>query len=284
MARIIPQVPGSTDQEHLEQTQNAIGMGMGMSMPEIPGVRQAGGWILKKLRPAAPALDPVAEQIARVNAAAPNAAAPASRGLPELPKAVEAILPWKVKVAYKLLGKLAGKGEGGAVAAPSNPYPAETPYIPPPRQGIAHAAPVAQEIDPAMQAGAEASRARVLSQIQPAAPPQAPVSAPIPAPPQVAQSIPVAAAEQPVANIFERAARGKKVQELVKAIDANAGAHLGVDPLDPRFAEALADMSAEWWHGMAQVSKINKPSADTISDAAAFFRDRAAQSVAATAK
>lgn len=218
-------------------------------------------------------VDPVLEQIRRVGGAAPAAA----DRLPALPKALDFLIPSKAKLAYKLLRAVAGKSEG---VAASNPYPAEAGAaqamssmgpVPPP-------AAAARELNPALQAAQAESRARVLSRIQPTAveaPPVGPVAPPSQpaAPVQSQQALPAAT------NIYEQAGRANKVQELVKAIDANAGAHLGIDPRDPRFAEALADLPTEWWEGMGRVAKVNKPSPQTVSDTMAFFRDRAAQAV-----
>jgi hypothetical protein len=78
-------------------------------------------------------------------------------------------------------------------------------------------------------------------------------------------------------NAYEAAARGTKVSELVKAIDANAAAHLGVDTASPQFAEVIGSMPEKWWEGMAQVAKTTKPSSTTVGEVAAFFRDRAQQ-------
>jgi hypothetical protein len=96
-----------------------------------------------------------------------------------------------------------------------------------------------------------------------------PAQAPAPTPP------PAQAPAPP--SPFEAAGRAKKVAELTKAIDANASAHLGVDPQDPRFGEALAGLPPEWWEGMGQVAKVNKPSSQTISEVLKFYQDRASQ-------
>ena len=129
----------------------------------------------------------------------------------------------------------------------------------------------------------------------PEAPPPAPpvVQAPPPEPPpmqsfgvsdltpatQARMQQAMAPPPEPPINIFERAARSKKVAELTKAIDANASAHLGVDPTDPRFGEALQALPPEWWEGMSQVAKINKPSASTIDEVLKFYRDRSSKVV-----
>lgn len=267
------------------------------------------------------AIDPVLEQIQRVSGAAPSA----SQTLPEIPKALDFIVPSQAKLAYRILRGIVNKGEG---AAASNPYPEEAgtamrsmgpvpppatgtqelspalqaaqaesrarvtlsptigqpeaTYVPPPRQ-VAQPSPQAAPVaDPAVQAGAEASRARVERWAQAAA--QTPPTAPVveqAAPPVLRAAEQTTEAAPTAASIFEQAGRAKKVQQLVKAIDANAGAHLGVDPRDPRFAEALATLPEQWWDGMGNVAKINKPSTQTIADTTAFFRDRATQAAQA---
>jgi hypothetical protein len=214
--------------------------------------------------------DPVLQQIRRVNAVSGSEP---SGGLPALPKVLDWVLPGKLTKTYEFLRK-ATQQRG----VPESPYPAEAggeasqwrPAGPAPERAPA-------PLTPELQAAAEASRARVLSRISPAsevspatAEPQAtPAPAPTPPPAQA----PAPAPPSP----FEAAGRAKKVAELTKAIDANASAHLGVDPQDPRFGEALAGLPPEWWEGMGQVAKVNKPSPQTISEVLKFYQDRASQ-------
>lgn len=260
--------------------------------PMMMGGSAGGGYTSGSLPRQLPAsADPVTQQIARMNNAAP--AQTATGGLPEIPRALDMVLPKSASMAYDVLRKAIGKG-GGASAPRPNPYP-EGSFAPAARPPTTAALPasVSQELNPALQAAQAESRARVdkwaqaAAQAQPAAPatveqavPRAVEQVPTQAPPVLPRAVEQASEAAPAAsNIYEQAGRANKVQELVKAIDANAGAHLGVDPRDPRFAEALADLPAEWWEGMGRVAKVNKPSPQTVSDTMEFFRDRAAQAV-----
>src|SRR5712664_3817186 len=64
LSGMVPSIPGQSDADRMEATGNAVGMGMGMTMPNPIA-------ILKGMRapPPAQAVDPVLEQIQRVNAA-----------------------------------------------------------------------------------------------------------------------------------------------------------------------------------------------------------------------
>lgn len=253
------QAEGMQDKPHGEMFMRLMGMG---GMRALPSVAPLGGRMpAAEPAPSAQpvAVDPVLEQIRRVSGS--PAPAPTSP-LPELPKMLDWVLPGKATKIYDILRKATQRAPA-ATEIPQSPLsggggeqwrmpaapPAQTPRPPP-------AGPLMSEIE--------------TPQAPEVAPPQAP-----PAAPPVAATAPAAPA--PVANIFERAARGRKVSELAKAIDANASAHLGVDPMDPRFGEALASMPEQWWEGMGSVAKINKPSPDTIAEVLAFYRDRAGQ-------
>ena len=216
LGRLIPAIPGETPEEHQQNAGQAMGLGMGMSMPNpVSALR---GLLPKAAGDVGAALDPVMQQPSALRRM--------------LPQAVDLVMHPKA-TAEKLLRK--------AVQAPEpvNPYPV-----------------------PQAPAGAPAP---------PAAAPVA-VPEPIPTPPAAAPAGPPTTAQ-----IFELAGRGRKVSELAKTIDANAKMHLGVDPMDPRFADALESLPQEWWDGIAQVAKINKPSPATVKEAVSFFRDRASR-------
>jgi len=311
-ARVRAKDPGTADALHLFT--GLLGMGATRLSPTMAPVSVRQRAVAESAPQPAPAIDPVAEQIARANRTTPEAV----DRLPDLPKALRWLLPHKATMAYDLGRKLAGKT---TPAIAENPYPAGAFEVTPRPEPMPPPAAAPKALDPLLQKAAEESRARVLARMTqemtapaeaatpgatllnatraaraPRARPQPPpeASAPqtitasdlSPATAERMQTLqglqaPAPAAPQtvvaPRVNPYEMAARGQKVSELIKAIDANAGVHLGVDMRDPRAAEALASLPPAWWEGMAQVSKVNKPSPETIAQALQFFRERASR-------
>lgn len=247
--RLLPQTPGLSPAENEKQTATALGMGMGMTMPNplpIAGqiLRGTGKMIGEGARGAFRSMFPKTAEPALDPIL--NAAKPGPNPLPAIPEAAE-LVPGVGKAAkvYNILRR----ATQGQSKPPVNPYPVPE-AVPAAPQPQAAAAPSPAPAPIGVSDLTPSTQARLTQALQP---------------------------KPSTLSIFEQAGRAKKVTELTKAIDANASAHLGVDPLDPRFAESLAEMPQQWWEGMAQVAKINKPSPESIRQAVAFFRDRAAQ-------